>query len=73
MFIMLNIFSLNCIWLNSIISSSSFFFAKLCEAYAFLNPNVDFENIICILSIYIYIYIYIICKLILYIINHVIT
>ena len=56
MFIMLNIFSLNCIWLNSIISSNSFFFAKLCEAYfeskckfyanntyAIFSPNFCFD------------------------------
>nr|YP_009356933.1 PsbK [Fritillaria usuriensis]YP_009470048.1 photosystem II protein K [Fritillaria karelinii]YP_010211425.1 photosystem II protein K [Toxicopueraria peduncularis]APO09074.1 photosystem II protein K [Fritillaria karelinii]ARD71531.1 PsbK [Fritillaria usuriensis]AVF91771.1 photosystem II protein K [Fritillaria karelinii]QJE36196.1 photosystem II protein K [Fritillaria usuriensis]QJE36280.1 photosystem II protein K [Fritillaria usuriensis] len=45
---MLNIFSLICICLNSIpyLSSSSFFFAKLPEAYAFLNPLIDIMPII---------------------------
>ncbi|WOH12265.1 hypothetical protein DCAR_0831767 [Daucus carota subsp. sativus] len=38
---MLNIFSLICICLNSAFYSSSLFFAKLPEAYAFLNPIVD--------------------------------
>nr|QKJ81367.1 photosystem II protein K [Allium tuberosum] len=39
---MLNIFSLICIFLslNSTLSSSSFFFGKLPEAYAFFNPIV---------------------------------
>ncbi|KAL4611956.1 hypothetical protein ACB092_08G163500 [Castanea dentata] len=46
MFVMLNIFSLICICLNSALSSSSFFFSKLPEAYAFLNPIVDFMPVI---------------------------
>ncbi|KAG6621126.1 photosystem II protein K (chloroplast) [Carya illinoinensis] len=46
MFVMLNIFSLICIWLNSALSSNSFFFAKLPEAYAFLNPIVDIMPVI---------------------------
>nr|USM10296.1 photosystem II subunit K [Glandora prostrata subsp. lusitanica] len=43
---MLNIFSLIC--LNSALysSSSSFFLGKLPEAYAFLNPIVDFMPVI---------------------------
>lgn len=47
-FVMLNIFSLICICLNSIpyLSSSSFFFAKLPEAYAFFNPLIDIMPII---------------------------
>nr|UZP14497.1 photosystem II protein K [Koenigia forrestii] len=40
---MLNIFSFICICLNS---SSSFLFAKLPEAYAFLSPIVDFMPVI---------------------------
>lgn len=46
MFVMLNIFSLICICLNSTLYSSSFFFAKLPEAYAFFNPIVDFMPVI---------------------------
>ncbi|KAL2923447.1 Photosystem II reaction center protein K [Bienertia sinuspersici] len=41
---MLNIFSLMC--LNSVLYSSSFFIAKLPEAYAFLSPIVDFMPVI---------------------------
>ncbi|KAL2941785.1 Photosystem II reaction center protein K [Bienertia sinuspersici] len=41
---MLNIFSLIC--LNSVLYSSSFFVAKLPEAYAFLSPIVDFMPVI---------------------------
>nr|YP_010490540.1 photosystem II protein K [Seseli yunnanense]YP_010490793.1 photosystem II protein K [Seseli mairei]UWM13528.1 photosystem II protein K [Seseli yunnanense]UWM13781.1 photosystem II protein K [Seseli mairei]UWM13865.1 photosystem II protein K [Seseli mairei var. simplicifolia] len=41
---MLNIFSLICICLNYY--SSSLFFAKLPEAYAFLNPIVDLMPVI---------------------------
>nr|YP_009556244.1 photosystem II protein K [Simmondsia chinensis]QBC70162.1 photosystem II protein K [Simmondsia chinensis]QBC72649.1 photosystem II protein K [Simmondsia chinensis] len=45
---MLNIFSLIC--LNyALYSSSSFFFAKLPEAYAFLSPIVDFMPVIPVL------------------------
>nr|UNA62896.1 photosystem II protein K [Leea guineensis] len=45
---MLNIFSLICICLNSALYSysSHFFFAKLPEAYAFLNPIVDVMPVI---------------------------
>ncbi|WOG80963.1 hypothetical protein DCAR_0100108 [Daucus carota subsp. sativus] len=43
---MLNIFSLICICLNSAFYSSSLFFAKLPEAYAFLNPIVDLMPVI---------------------------
>ncbi|KAL5579956.1 hypothetical protein UlMin_012398 [Ulmus minor] len=43
---MLNIFSLICICLNSTLYSNSFFIAKLLEAYAFLNPIVDFMPVI---------------------------
>ncbi|CAN2059634.1 unnamed protein product [Malus fusca] len=43
---MLNIFSLICICLNSALYSSSFFVAKLPEAYAFLNPIVDVMPVI---------------------------
>nr|YP_010617887.1 photosystem II protein K [Theropogon pallidus]WAW82485.1 photosystem II protein K [Theropogon pallidus] len=43
---MLNIFSLIYICLNSILYSSSFFFAKLPEAYAFFNPIVDVMPVI---------------------------
>lgn len=46
MFVMLNIFSLICICLHSTLYSSSFFLAKLPEAYAFLNPIVDFMPVI---------------------------
>ena len=47
MSVMLNILSLICI--NSALYSSSFFFAKLPEAYAFLNPIVDFMPVIPVL------------------------
>nr|YP_009235610.1 PsbK [Cynanchum auriculatum]AMD38451.1 PsbK [Cynanchum auriculatum] len=43
---MLNIFSLICISLNYAFYSSSFFFGKLPEAYAFLNPVVDVMPVI---------------------------
>nr|YP_010419527.1 photosystem II protein K [Laportea cuspidata]USG53143.1 photosystem II protein K [Laportea cuspidata]USG53226.1 photosystem II protein K [Laportea cuspidata] len=43
---MLNILSLPCIYLNSTLFSSSFFAAKLPEAYAFLNPVVDVMPVI---------------------------
>nr|YP_009027119.1 photosystem II protein K [Trifolium aureum]AGO63773.1 photosystem II protein K [Trifolium aureum] len=43
---MLNIFSLVCICIHSALYSSSFFLAKLPEAYAFLNPIVDFMPVI---------------------------
>ncbi|PRQ15723.1 putative photosystem II PsbK (chloroplast) [Rosa chinensis] len=46
MFVMLNILSLICIYLNSALYSSSFFVAKLPEAYAFLNPIVDVMPVI---------------------------
>nr|QEV84458.1 photosystem II protein K [Hexalectris brevicaulis] len=48
---MFNIFSLICICLNSTLylNSSSFFFAKLPEAYAFFNPIVDIMPIIPVL------------------------
>nr|YP_010181955.1 photosystem II protein K [Primula rubifolia]QVD45004.1 photosystem II protein K [Primula rubifolia]QVD45087.1 photosystem II protein K [Primula rubifolia] len=41
---MLNIFSLTCI--NPALYSSNFVFAKLPEAYAFLNPIVDVMPVI---------------------------
>nr|YP_009773788.1 photosystem II protein K [Liparis pingtaoi]QIZ74405.1 photosystem II protein K [Liparis pingtaoi] len=43
---MFNIFNLICICLNSTLYSSSFFFAKLPEAYAFFNPIVDVMPVI---------------------------
>nr|USG95579.1 photosystem II protein K [Girardinia suborbiculata subsp. triloba]USG96002.1 photosystem II subunit K [Girardinia suborbiculata subsp. grammata] len=43
---MLNILSFFCICLNSTLFSSSFFAAKLPEAYAFLNPVVDVMPVI---------------------------
>nr|YP_009048182.1 photosystem II protein K [Calanthe triplicata]YP_010353859.1 photosystem II protein K [Calanthe herbacea]AHF71888.1 photosystem II protein K [Calanthe triplicata]UOF75876.1 photosystem II protein K [Calanthe herbacea] len=43
---MFNIFSLICICLNYNLYSSSFFFAKLPEAYAFFNPIVDVMPVI---------------------------
>nr|YP_009711379.1 photosystem II 39-kDa K protein [Homalium paniculiflorum]YP_009711460.1 photosystem II 39-kDa K protein [Homalium stenophyllum]YP_009711543.1 photosystem II 39-kDa K protein [Homalium ceylanicum]QGA46921.1 photosystem II 39-kDa K protein [Homalium paniculiflorum]QGA47002.1 photosystem II 39-kDa K protein [Homalium stenophyllum]QGA47085.1 photosystem II 39-kDa K protein [Homalium ceylanicum] len=46
MFVMLNIFNLICICLNFALYSSSFFFTKLPEAYAFLNPIVDVMPVI---------------------------
>ncbi|DAD49270.1 TPA_asm: hypothetical protein HUJ06_031937 [Nelumbo nucifera] len=49
MFVMLNIFSLICICLNSAFHSSSFFFAKLPEAYAIFNPIVDVMPVIPVL------------------------
>nr|YP_009338613.1 photosystem II protein K [Averrhoa carambola]ANU80137.1 photosystem II protein K [Averrhoa carambola]ANY60321.1 photosystem II protein K [Averrhoa carambola]QWE50120.1 photosystem II protein K [Averrhoa carambola] len=46
---MLNIFSMFCICLNSAFYSSSLFFVKLPEAYAFLNPIVDVMPVIPVL------------------------
>nr|YP_010320590.1 photosystem II protein K [Cleidion brevipetiolatum]UJJ83714.1 photosystem II protein K [Cleidion brevipetiolatum] len=48
---MLNIFSLICICINSALYfySSNFFFIKLPEAYAFLNPIVDVMPVIPVL------------------------
>nr|YP_010465028.1 photosystem II protein K [Collabium formosanum]UDY72234.1 photosystem II subunit K [Hancockia uniflora]UUL95510.1 photosystem II protein K [Collabium formosanum] len=46
---MFNIFSLICICLNYTFYSSSFFFAKLPEAYAFFNPIVDVMPVIPVL------------------------
>nr|YP_010474326.1 photosystem II protein K [Corydalis benecincta]UVH68613.1 photosystem II protein K [Corydalis benecincta] len=46
---MLNIFSLICICLNSALHSIIFVFAKLPEAYAFLNPIVDVMPVIPVL------------------------
>nr|YP_009581014.1 photosystem II protein K [Caltha palustris]QBK48823.1 photosystem II protein K [Caltha palustris] len=43
---MLNIFSLICIYLNSILHSSHLFFAKLPEAYAFFHPIIDVMPVI---------------------------
>nr|YP_010850197.1 photosystem II protein K [Lobelia zeylanica]WGH11739.1 photosystem II protein K [Lobelia zeylanica] len=43
---MLNIFSLIWICLNSALYTSSLFFVKLPEAYAFLNPIVDIMPVI---------------------------
>nr|YP_009516187.1 photosystem II protein K [Ormosia hosiei]YP_010414816.1 photosystem II protein K [Ormosia pinnata]AXQ39441.1 photosystem II protein K [Ormosia hosiei]URW96990.1 photosystem II protein K [Ormosia pinnata] len=43
---MLNIFSLVCICIHSALYPSSFFLAKLPEAYAFLNPIVDIMPVI---------------------------
>nr|YP_010724852.1 photosystem II subunit K [Watsonia pillansii]WDW32065.1 photosystem II subunit K [Watsonia pillansii] len=43
---MLNIFSLISICLNFTPSSSHFFFSKLPEAYAFLNPIIDVMPVI---------------------------
>lgn len=47
MSVMLNIFSLIC--LNSALHLSPFFFGKLPEAYAFLNPIVDVMPVIPVL------------------------
>nr|YP_010283789.1 photosystem II protein K [Carallia brachiata]YP_010349493.1 photosystem II subunit K [Carallia diplopetala]UKZ50943.1 photosystem II protein K [Carallia brachiata]UNW51273.1 photosystem II subunit K [Carallia diplopetala] len=46
---MLNLFSLICICLNSALYSSSFFFTKLPEAYAFLNSIIDIMPVIPVL------------------------
>nr|WAN75822.1 photosystem II protein K [Cypripedium flavum]WAN75898.1 photosystem II protein K [Cypripedium flavum] len=46
---MFNIFSLISICLNSNLYSSSFFFSKLPEAYAFFNPIVDVMPVIPVL------------------------
>nr|QGU84480.1 photosystem II protein K [Scolopia saeva] len=43
---MLNILNLICICLNFALYSSNFFFTKLPEAYAFLNPIVDVMPVI---------------------------
>ncbi|YP_009034080.1 photosystem II protein K (plastid) [Oryza glaberrima] len=44
-----NILSLTCICFNSVIYPTSFFFAKLPEAYAIFNPIVDFMPVIPVL------------------------
>nr|YP_009171667.1 photosystem II protein K [Euonymus japonicus]YP_010146051.1 photosystem II subunit K [Euonymus fortunei]YP_010184628.1 photosystem II subunit K [Buxus megistophylla]YP_010456983.1 photosystem II protein K [Glyptopetalum feddei]AKF33705.1 photosystem II protein K [Euonymus japonicus]QQO80942.1 photosystem II subunit K [Euonymus fortunei]QVH34060.1 photosystem II subunit K [Buxus megistophylla]UHY94856.1 PsbK [Euonymus japonicus]UUA68155.1 photosystem II protein K [Glyptopetalum feddei] len=46
---MLNIFSLSWICFNSLLYSSSFLFAKLPEAYAFLKPIIDVMPVIPVL------------------------
>nr|YP_010047711.1 photosystem II protein K [Pilea thymifolia]QPK42318.1 photosystem II protein K [Pilea thymifolia] len=46
---MINILSLICICLNYTVYSSSFFVAKLPEAYAFLNPVIDVMPVIPVL------------------------
>jgi photosystem II PsbK protein len=46
MSVMLNIFSLIFICINSVLYSTSFFLSKLPEAYAFLNPIVDVMPVI---------------------------
>nr|YP_010132146.1 photosystem II protein K [Stemona tuberosa]QQD89880.1 photosystem II protein K [Stemona tuberosa]UYC32613.1 photosystem II protein K [Stemona tuberosa] len=46
---MLNILNLISICLNSAFYSSSFFFAKLPEAYAFFNPIIDVMPVIPVL------------------------
>lgn len=43
---MLNLLSLICICFNSVLYPTSLFFAKLPEAYAFLNPIVDIMPVI---------------------------
>nr|AFA26789.1 photosystem II protein K [Thamnochortus insignis] len=43
---MLNIFSLICICLNSVLYPSSLFLVKLPEAYAIFNPIVDVMPVI---------------------------
>ena len=47
--VMPNILSLTCICFNSVIYPTSFFFAKLPEAYAIFNPIVDFMPVIPVL------------------------
>ncbi|KAL2329990.1 hypothetical protein Fmac_017571 [Flemingia macrophylla] len=46
---MLNIFSVICIYIHSVLYSNNFFSAKLPEAYTFLNPIVDIMPIIPVL------------------------
>nr|YP_009127782.1 photosystem II protein K [Robinia pseudoacacia]AHY33397.1 photosystem II protein K [Robinia pseudoacacia]QJQ79319.1 photosystem II protein K [Robinia pseudoacacia]QWW33508.1 photosystem II protein K [Maackia amurensis]UWV18672.1 photosystem II protein K [Robinia pseudoacacia] len=46
---MLNIFSLVCICIHSVLYLSTFFLGKLPEAYAFLNPIVDIMPVIPVL------------------------
>nr|YP_010406414.1 photosystem II protein K [Cymbaria daurica]URC16215.1 photosystem II protein K [Cymbaria daurica] len=46
---MLNTISLICICIHSTLYSSHFFFGKLPEAYAFLNPIVDVMPVIPVL------------------------
>lgn len=43
---MLNLLSLICICFNSALYPTSLFFAKLPEAYAFLNPIIDIMPVI---------------------------
>ena len=46
MLVMPNILSLTCICFNSVLYPTSFFFAKLPEAYAIFNPIVDIMPVI---------------------------
>lgn len=46
MLVMPNILSLTCICFNCVLYPTSFFFAKLPEAYAIFNPIVDFMPVI---------------------------
>jgi photosystem II PsbK protein len=46
MLVMPNILSLTCIFFNSVLYPTSFFFAKLPEAYAIFNPIVDVMPVI---------------------------
>ncbi|KAL6838930.1 hypothetical protein ACP4OV_031248 [Aristida adscensionis] len=49
MLVMPNILSLTCICFNSVLYPTSFFFAKLPEAYAIFNPIVDVMPVIPVL------------------------
>lgn len=49
MLVMPNILSLTCICFNSVLCPTSFFFAKLPEAYAIFNPIVDVMPVIPVL------------------------
>ena len=46
MLVMPNILSLTCICFNSVLYPTSFFFAKLLEAYAIFSPIVDIMLVI---------------------------
>ena len=46
MLVMPNILSLTCIFFNSVLYPTSFFFAQLPEAYAIFNPIVDVMPVI---------------------------
>jgi photosystem II PsbK protein len=59
MLVMPNILSLTCICFNSVLCLTSFFFAKLPEAYATFNPIVDVMPVIPVLIFLILYYLHV--------------